>query len=275
MVDVLAGEAPRRGERLHAPVTIRAGGSAVNAAVWARRLGAVASVVGRVGTDAAGDLVARVLAERGIETHLARDPDLPTGAAVALGAATPAGVVAFPGASARLAAHDIPDALDGDALLVSGFSLLQSSSAPGARAALERFAGRWAAVDLAAPTLAEGAADQLDEITAAANVILATAEEARAATGFEPEEAARMLAKRFVVACVKLGDRGAVAVQGDYIVRATTDVVVRRSRFGPGDAFAAAFLIALAVEESLDRALEAGCETGALAAASTDGWPSS
>ncbi len=270
LVDVLSAEAPRREERIHAPVTIRAGGSAANAGVWAAALGASATVVGRVGSDPAGELVARVLAGRGIEASLARDSDVPTGVAVALGASTS---IASPGASARLAPDDVPDPLDGDALLVSGFSLLQPSSAPGARAALERFAGRWAAVDLASPSLAAAAASHLEEMSAGANVVLATADEARAVTGFEPEEAARALGARFAVACVKLGEDGAVGVQGNQIEQAGIEPVVRRSAFGAGDAFAAALLVALAAGESLDRALRLACETGARSAASEDGWP--
>jgi sugar/nucleoside kinase (ribokinase family) len=269
LVDVLSGEAPRAEERVHAPVTIRAGGSATNAAVWAAALGASAAVVGRVGADAAGDLVERVLVERGIEASIARDSQLPTGVAVALGTS----VVASPGASAGLAAEDIPDRLDCDALLVSGFSLFQASSAPGARAALERFAGPWAAVDLASPSLAAAAASHLEETGAGANVVLATAEEARAVTGLEPEEAARELGVRFAVACVKLGERGAIAVQGTEVVRTAGKPVVRRSPFGAGDAFAAALLVALAAGESLDRALDLACQTGGRSAASEDGWP--
>jgi sugar/nucleoside kinase (ribokinase family) len=273
LVDVLSREPPRAEERVHAPVTIRAGGSAANAAVWASAMGATATVVGRVGADPAGDLVGGVIAGRGVEAFLARDPDVPTGAAVALGAGASIGVIASPGASARLAPDDIPDPCAGDALLVSGFSLFQSSSAPGARAALERFSGRWAAVDLASPSLAGAAAGCFDETTAGANVVLATVEEARAVTGLGQEAAALALGARFEVACVKLGEQGALAAQGDRLVRATTDPVARRSPFGAGDAFAAALLIALARGEPLDHALDLACQTGARAAASADGWP--
>ncbi len=275
MVDVMTGQLPRPGSRAHAPVHIGAGGSAANAAVWAAALGASAVVVGRVGSDPAGELVASALAGRGIEALLARDPELPTGAAVAAGGGVSAGVVASPGAGARLHPGDVPDPLAGDALLVSGFSLFQSTSAAGARAALARFSGSWAAVDLASPGLAAAAAGKLDETAAGANVLLATADEARAVTGAEPEEAARALATRYTVVCVKLGDQGAVACQGTQLVRAAAEPVVRRSRFGAGDAFAAAFLVALAGGDPLERALGLACETGARAAASDDGWPPS
>lgn len=269
LVDVVSSQQPRSDDRVHAPVAIRAGGSAANAAVWAASLGASAAAVGRVGADAAGDLVQRVLADRGIEARIARDPDLPTGVAVALGI----DVVASPGASSRLAPEDIPDPFAGDALLVSGFSLLQSGSAPGAGAALERFAGRWLAVDLASPRLAAEAAGDLEEGSFGANVVLATADEARAVTGSGPEEAALALGARFEVACVKLGEQGALAARGHRLVRAKTDPVARRSPFGAGDAFAAALLIALARVEPLDHALDLACQMGARAAASVDGWP--
>jgi sugar/nucleoside kinase (ribokinase family) len=270
LVDVLASAAPRPGERVHGPVTIRAGGSAVTAAVWAAALGATATVVGRVGSDAAGELVAGVLAARGIAADLAQDPELPTGAAIALGADTS---LAIPSASTRLAAADIPDPLEADALLVSGFSLFQNSSASGARAALERFAGKWAAVDLAAPRLAGAAAGRLEEVTAGANLLLATADEAHAVTGFEPDDAARELGRRFEVACVKLGEEGAIATQGGQLVRGEGDAVARRSPFGPGDAFAGAMLVSLARGEPLEDALDLACQTGGRAAASSDGWP--
>jgi sugar/nucleoside kinase (ribokinase family) len=268
LVDVICEqEAPVSPKRVHAPVTIRAGGSAANAAVWATALGASATVVGRVGSDVPGELVERGLTDRGIEARLSRDPERTTGVAVALGSS----VVAWPGASAKLAPEDIPEPLTGDALLVSGFSLFQPDSAAGSRAALERFEGRWVAVDLASPRLS-GPVD-LDELCAGANVVLATADEARAVTGVEPEEAVRELAARFELACVKLGERGALAAEGRHVVRARADAVVRRSRFGAGDAFAAALLVSLGDGQSIDQALDPACATGARAAASRDGWP--
>jgi sugar/nucleoside kinase (ribokinase family) len=260
MVDVLCAELPSPGSRVHADVSVRAGGSAVNAAFSAAAAGAAATVIGRVGSDPAGDFVAAVLAEQGIDARLARDPDLTTGAAVALGSS----VIAHRGANARLAPEDIPETLAADALLVSGFALFQSGSAPAAQAALERFAGGWAAVDLASPKLAADAS--LDRLAPGASVILATADEARAVTGAEPEEAARTLAAHFAIACVKLGEKGAIAAQGDRLERAAASRVPRRSAFGAGDAFAGTLLVALARNDPLNRALELACEAGARSA---------
>jgi ribokinase len=256
MLDVLCAESPPDGSRVHANVIVRAGGTAVNAAVAATEAGANATVVGRVGSDASAELVARALEERHITAKLARDSELSTGAAVSLGAS----VVAHRGANARLSPLDIPELLDDQALLVSGFALFQTGSRDAGRAALERFGGRWAAVDLASPKLADL------ELAAGANVVLATAEEGRAVTGAEPEEAARALASRFDLAVVKLGSAGAIAVRGDQVERAAAEPVERRSAFGAGDAFAGALLVALARDDPLERALRAACEAGARAA---------
>jgi len=71
---------------------------------------------------------------------------------------------------------------------------------------------------------------------------------------------------------VKLGEDGAVGAQGNQIAQAGSEPVVRRSAFGAVDAFAAAFLVALAAGESLDRALSLACETVARSSASEDRW---
>ena len=257
MVDVVCAELQLEGTRVHADVAIRAGGTTVNAAIAAAAAGADATVVGRVGSDPSAELVSAALADQNVAAHLARDPELSTGVAVALGSS----VVAHRGANAQLSPEDIPERLDAEALLVSGFALFQTGSRDASRTALDRFNGRWAAVDLASPKLADL------ELLTGANVVLATAEEARAVTGSEPEEAARALASRFELAVVKLGEDGAIIVRGDRMERAAAEPVERRSAFGAGDAFAGALLVALAEDDSLERALELACEAGARAAA--------
>jgi len=223
MVDVVADRLPAPGERAHTGVLLRAGGSAVNAALVARELGAEAQVVGRIGKDPAGDLVLAALEEHGVDAHLARDDELRTGTAVALAAA----VVADRGANARLSPRDVPAPLLGDALLVSGFALFQEGSRDAALAALDSFAGEWTAVDLASPRLARADFD--------ARVVFATTAEAKAVPRLE---------SRFEVVCLK----------DDYGVE-------RTSAFGAGDAFAAAFLVAVAggadIEDARARAREA------------------
>jgi sugar/nucleoside kinase (ribokinase family) len=223
MVDVVADVLPQAGERAHGEVRLRAGGSAVNAALVARMLGAEAQVVGRVGADAAGDLVVGTLERHGVDVRLARDAEVPTGTAIALKDA----VIAGRGANARFAVADLPSPLAGGALLVSGFALFQEGSSEAAHDALRRFEGPWTAVDLASPRLARLDFD--------ARVVFATQAEAEAVPGVHD---------RFELVCIK----------DDY-------AVARRSPFGAGDAFAAAFLVALADGADADdaRAAAATC----------------
>jgi sugar/nucleoside kinase (ribokinase family) len=261
MVDVLCAELPPEGGRVHSEVVVRAGGTAVNSALAAADAGAAATVVGRVGSDPSGELISRSLEAGGITGKLARDSELSTGAAVALGTS----VVAQRGANARLSLEDLPDPLEADTLLVSGFALFQRGSTEAARSALQRFSGRWSAVDFASSKLVDL------ELAAGAYAVLATAAEARAVTGAEPEEAAKTLASRFELAVVKLGKDGAIAVRGDLVERVAAEPVERRSAFGAGDAFAGALLVALARDDSLQRALQLACDAGARAAA-TSPW---
>jgi sugar/nucleoside kinase (ribokinase family) len=266
MVDVVCAERPPPGKRVQADVFLRAGGSAVNAAMCAATWGAAASVVGRVGADPAGDLVLPALAASGVDAYVARDPELRTGSAVVMLEDGSVSVVADRGANARLSPADVSEPLEADALLVSGFALFQPGSTDAARSALDRFAGDCAGVDLGSPRLAASA--DLDAGIGGVRVVFATAEEARAVTGSEPEEAARALASRFEVVCVKLGADGALVAEGDRTARRAVKPVVRRSPFGAGDAFAASFLLALAGGDSAVDALERACEAGARAAQS-------
>jgi 2-dehydro-3-deoxygluconokinase len=260
MVDVVCSEVPRAGSRVHADVTIRAGGSAVNAAVAAASAGGAATVYGRIGDDAAGDLVIAELGAHGIAQHLARDPQLPTGAAVAFSGPT---VVATRGANSRFASADVPEEIEADALLVSGFALFQSGSAEAARLAVERFTGRWIGIDVASPRLALAARDANLPTAGRETVLFATAEEARAMTDADAEEAAQSLAETFSIACVKLAEQGALAAAGGRLERRRAPRVARHSPFGAGDAFAGAFLVALARGNPVGDALERGCRAGA------------
>jgi sugar/nucleoside kinase (ribokinase family) len=235
----------------------------VNAAAAAVRAGATASVIGRIGSDAAGALILTRLEELGIDAALARDAERQTGAAVVFaGPGDARSVVASRGANARLTLVDIPETIEADALLVSGFALFQSGSSTAAAAAIERFTGDWLGVDLGSPRIAESARDF--NLPA---VLFATAEEAQALTGARAEEAARTLAASHKIACVKLGEEGAIAASGDQLVRRRLEPVERRSPFGAGDAFAAVFLVELTRGAQLGAALERACAAGARAAA--------
>ena len=258
--------APVLGGRVHGRIELRVGGSAANAALAAARLGARTAVVGRVGADAAGRLVAEGSRRPGWNRCSARDDDEHTGSVVVVGATS---IVADPGASARLASDDLPELLEAGAVLVSGYSLLQRGSEPAARAALERARTDWLAVDVASPRLVEAfGADRFFDATRRASVLLANATEARTLTGLEPEEAAAALASHYRVVCIKLGRDGALAVRDRVVVRAEVEPIERTDTLGMGDAFAGGFLFALVGGAELAAALHAGCDSAGTYASS-------
>jgi sugar/nucleoside kinase (ribokinase family) len=251
--------APVAGGRVHGRIELRAGGSAANAALAAARRGARAAVIGRVGADAPGRLVADTLATAGVEPMLAVDEDAPTGCVIVVGDTS---IVADPGASARLALTDLPKRLEARAVLVSGYSLLQPGPEAAARAALERATADWLAVDAASARLvAAFGADRFLDATATANVLLANADEARTLTGLDAEQAALMLARQYRVVCIKLGRDGAIAAADGDIVRADVRPLDRADTLGAGDAFAGGFLFALAGGAEPAVALRTACDT--------------
>jgi sugar/nucleoside kinase (ribokinase family) len=243
MIDVTAS-----GVGHAARISLAAGGSAVNAAIWAAVAGADATVVGRVGDDLGGRALRTALEERGVASEFSVDPETATGTFLDVDGE----IRADRGANACFSPEDLPDPLEADVVLVSGYL-------PGATvaAALERAEGAWVAL---APAL-------LDPLPPGANAILVDDGEALRITGSAPEDAARLLGGRFRLACVTCGADGAVAVLDGRFETARPEPVDNASQVGAGDAFAAGLLVALARGLDLRDALEAGCSLGATVAA--------
>jgi ribokinase len=231
-----------------ARISITPGGSAVNAAIWAAVAGGDATVVGRVGDDLGGRALRTALEERGVRTDLSVDPEAVTGTFLVVDGE----IRADRGANATFSTQDLPDVLEADVVLVSGYL-----PGPTVAKALERADGTWVAL---APAL-------LDPLPPGANAILVDDVEALRITGSGPEDAARLLGERFRLACVTRGADGAVAVLDGRLETARPDPVDDAGRVGAGDAFAAGLLVALARGLDLRDALEAACTLGATVAA--------
>ena len=231
-----------------ARISLTPGGSAVNAAIWATIAGADATVVGRVGDDLGGRALRTELQERGVGGDFSVDFEAATGTFLVADGE----IRADRGANARFSPDHLPDPLEADVVLVSGYL-----PGPTVTKALERAEGMWLAL---APAL-------LDPLPPGANAILVDEIEARRITGSAPEEAARLLGERFRLACVTCGADGAVAVLDGRVETARPEPVDNASPVGAGDAFAAGLLVALARGAGLRDALEAGCGLGATVAA--------
>jgi sugar/nucleoside kinase (ribokinase family) len=241
MVDVLVS-----GSGHDARMVLTPGGSAFNAACTAAALGADATVVGRVGDDAAGRLLLAEAAARGVNSEIAVDPEAATGTFLDVDGE----IRADRGANARFRPEHLP-AVAADAVLVSGYLPDETVTA-----ALEEAEASWLALEVG----------RLRVLPPRANVVLANEDSARRLTGQDPDDAARELASGRRLACVTLGGRGAVAATDGHVRhvsapdsgRAGADVA------GAGDAFAAGLLVALAGGASIDDALAAACRAGAV-----------
>jgi sugar/nucleoside kinase (ribokinase family) len=223
MLDVHVFASPLGGV-VHDAIRVRAGGSAVNAARSARRLGAHAAVVGGVGDDAAGAAIRDALRRDGIDALLEMLPAA-TGTVAYVGT----GVVADRGANASFRPGALPSAR---VTLVSGY--LEEDAV---REALTQAQGL-RALDLQRPRV--------------------HAFEAEVVLG--PELDLDALGGRHDVVCSTLGARGATGVRGDERVEVAVSRVLAESPRGAGDAFAAGFLLALADGHELGACLERGCE---------------
>jgi sugar/nucleoside kinase (ribokinase family) len=229
------------------------GGTAANTAAWAAFLGAACTAVGAVGEDAAGRFVRDELARRGVVPLLVVDPAARTGTFVLADGE----LHVDRGANALLEPDALPDLPTADAALVSGYLPAETLAA-----ALERASAEWVLLDAAA----------LTELPEGGNAVIANEQQARALTGSEPEDAVRVFAERYRLACVTCGARGAVAALDGRVERAEPTNRALQEGPGAGDAFAAALLVALAGGRPLGEALAAGCRCGA-AAARSPGWP--
>jgi ribokinase len=243
MVDVTA-----TGTGHSARIALQAGGAAVNAAVSAATHGASARVVGRVGDDLPGRAIRGALADHGIAADLSTDSVAATGTFLLLDGE----IRADRGANAHFEPDHLPQQLQADAILVSGY-LPPATVA----AALERAEGDWVA-------LAPG---RLDHLPKGPNAVLLDEVEARRLTGRTPRAAALVLGERFRLACVTSGADGAVAVLDGRVEAFAPPTVDNGASVGAGDAFAAAFLVDLVDGSDLHDALAAASRCGAAVAA--------
>jgi ribokinase len=224
-----------------ASIDVRPGGCAANAAVWATACGAQAAVVGRVGDDLAGRSLQAALERRGVEALLTVDTELPTGTYALVDGEKRAD------RGANAGTWLLPERLDADAVLVSSY--LEEEVVVGA---LARARAPWKAVQ--------------GRPLAGANAIFLNERELG-------DAAIEQLGRSFRLVCVTAGVGGARAVLDGKVARAQPPATYGGPATGAGDAFAAAAIVSLARGLSLQEAIDAGCRSGALAAAAPDGWP--
>ncbi|MCW2740994.1 MAG: sugar kinase [Blastococcus sp.] len=267
---------PEVGPLRHAPaLRLGVAGAESNAAIGTVRLGVPATWLGRVGDDELGKLVTMTLRGQGVLTAVVVDPEAPTGLMVKERRTARATRVLYyrsGSAGSRLCPADLePAAITGAAVLhVTGITTALSSSARAAVfAAVEeaRAAGVPVSVDLNFRSTLWSAGEAgpvLRDLVRAADVVLATEEEARLVV--DGADAGALVAALTALGpdqvLIKQGSDGSLSgIDGElYRVRARSVDVV--DPVGAGDAFAAGYLSGLCrglpVEERLALATAAG-----------------
>jgi sugar/nucleoside kinase (ribokinase family) len=272
----------RAGSDTPAAIRLTGGGSAANTAAWLSRLGVPVTFACRVGDDPAGATRVAELRDAGVAVVAALDPGAPTGTVVVL--VDPDGertMLPDRGANDRLAPADVAAALAAAPragyLHLSAYTLLDAGSrAAGLHAlAAARDQGRRTSVDVAsAGPLTDAGPDRVLGWLAAADLVLANADEAEVLTGHrDATRAARELAGAHRIAVVKCGADGAVWAGAGQVVSAAAPAITAVDTTGAGDAFAAGLLAALHSGAGPADALAAAVRLGATVAAQPGARP--
>lgn len=224
--------------------TLTSGGSAANTIHGLAMLGCYSGFIGSIGRDETGDFFESEMQNAGVRTFLLRRKTQ-TGTAVAL--ITPDSERTFAthlGAAVELGKEDL------DPVYFSGFDILYLEGYLIIDKALTEEACRIAklknmeiAIDLASYNVVQAKLDDFKEIvTKYADIIFANEDEARAYTGYEPDEALKTISEQCRIAVVKTGSRGSLVRSGSDIYTINPLPVNCVDTTGAGDLYAAGFL---------------------------------
>ena len=244
-----------QGGDTYGEVELAPGGSAANAAVWARRCGLPVTFVGKVGRDRFGALAEADLRDEGVEAYLIRTAAHLTGSvAVWIDHDGQRSMVSGKGADHALLPQELPRPLLAVTrhLHLSAWALFSDPPRAAAceAARVAKAAGATVSLDPASfQMIASVGVDAFVELTAGmgVDVLFPNADEAAVLVGGEeaPEVMAARLAERYPGALIalKLDADGALVLPPGGAPTAVPPQVNRLiDATGAGDAFAGAFL---------------------------------
>ncbi len=244
----------QRGGDTYGEVELAPGGSAANAAVWARRCGLPTAFVGKVGRDRFGALAEADLADEGVEAYLVRtDAHLTGTVAVWIDDEGQRSMVSGKGADHMLFPQELPRAFVESARHVhlSAWSFFDDPPRTAARRAaqLAKATGATLSFDPGSFQMIEAIGlDAFLQVSAdlGIDVVFPNYDEGRSLTGKDdPHAIAEAVAAQYpgVLVALKLDEDGALVRERDGRV---TEIAPESNRLvdatGAGDAFAGAFL---------------------------------
>lgn len=250
------------------------GGKGANQAVAAARLGAEVWMIGRVGRDAFGDALLRTVQQDGVNTTFIRqDEQATTGVAlITLDAAGQNTIVVAPGANMRVTPQDV---IESESAFDRADLLLMQLECP--LEAVET-AARIAHQHGMQVVLNPAPARRLPAtLLAQTDYLLPNQPELRLLAEGETDvkrAAARLLANGVRNLIVTLGEEGALLITPEIEEKLAAFSVEVVDTVAAGDAFAAAFCVALAEGKPLQEAVLWGNAAGAIAVTRPGAQPS-
>lgn len=237
------------------------GGSAGNAVLALANLGAEPGFIGRVGDDETGRFFLDNCRLTGIDARLIVGPGRSGVANTFITPDAERTFATYLGVAGQLTAADVaPELLSGYQLLhIEGY-LVQNHELILHTCRLAKELGMRVSIDLASYNVVESNLALLrDLVSRYIDVVFANEEESRAFTeGKQPEDALREIASMADVAVVKLGSRGATAMQSGREARVPGRSLGVVDTTAAGDFFAGGFLYALCQGASLEGCLRMG-----------------
>jgi sugar/nucleoside kinase (ribokinase family) len=247
------------------------GGCAANVAVDLVKLGVNATVVGRVGGDAFGRIVADLLREQRVDVSLLQvTPGVDTSQTLIINVAgEDRRFIHTFGANARFRAADIPldRATNCGVLYLGGYLLMDEVKADELASVFDaaRRAGTRTVLDVVTPGPSGDYLPRLEPLLPHVDVFLPNNHEAELITGeYDPVRQAEFFHRLGVkTAIVTLGDRGAVLVTDGVRLRSEAFNVPFVDGSGGGDAFAAGYITGLLDGLDPEESLRRGSAVGA------------
>jgi sugar/nucleoside kinase (ribokinase family) len=235
------------------PKHLVCGGSAANTITGASKLGVASGFIGKIHHDEIGVNYQNDLQSYGVKSFLLEGQQASGQSLVFVSPDGERTFATYLGAAACLLPEDIKsDFFQGFNLFYIEGYLVQNHELILKAVQMAKNEGLKVAIDLASYNVVEGNLTFLKNIIASyVDIVFANEEEAKALTGLRPEEAIERIASQVEIAVVKIGERGAMAVQGNERVLMPAVKANCIDTTGAGDLFASGFIYGMSLGRSL------------------------